>query len=44
MNFLGAIKALRDPITKEILCSLIDQHMRHNMANQKNEQEGFNVT
>ena len=28
--FLGAITAIRDPITKEILCALVDDHLRQN--------------
>jgi len=27
----GAIEALQHPITKELLCSLIDAHMKNNM-------------
>jgi hypothetical protein len=29
--FLGAVKALRDPITGEMLCSLIDTHLKQNI-------------
>ncbi len=30
-SFLGAVYALENPITAEILCSLIDKYMKHNM-------------
>jgi len=27
----GALRALQDPVTKELLCSLIDHYLRHNV-------------
>ena len=29
--FVGAIDALQNPVTKERLCSMIDEHMKQNM-------------